>query len=146
LRPLGKRPLGKVVARKMRGSHNRRQAIGCLRKHRARVASLPPRPAAQADDGEIVRRAASIGVEDIAAVLKEESTSRAIAEFGFYEFRRQLDYKAAEAGVEITVAEGPYPSSRLSSACGEGNQVSRSNGAAFAAGRARAAEPNTTAT
>ena len=48
--------------------------------------------------------------------------------------------------MEITVAEGPYPSSRLSSACGEGNQVSRSNGAAFAAGRASAAESNTTAT
>jgi transposase len=103
LRPLGKRPLGKVVARKMRGSHNRRQAIGCLRKHRARVASLPPRPAAQADDGD--RR-------------------RAIAVFGFCEFRRQFEDKAAEAGVEITVAERRFPSSRLSGACGARHRVS----------------------
>ena len=117
------RRLSKDVSRKMRGSHNRRKAIQRLRKHHARLVNLR-RDTLHKLTTEIVRRVASVGVEDVADILEEESMSRAIAELGVYEFRRQLEYKAAEAGVEITVAKQPYPSARLCSACGDLNQVS----------------------
>jgi putative transposase len=37
---------------------------------------------------------------------------------GFFEFRRQLDYKAAQRGGMIVVADRWYPSSKTCSACG----------------------------
>ncbi len=116
------RRLSKDVSRKTRGSHNRRKAIQRLRRHHARLADLR-RDALHKLTTAIVRRAASVGVEDVADILGEESTSRAIAELGFYEFRRQLEYKAAEAGVEITVAEKLFPAARLCSACGETHRL-----------------------
>ena len=118
------RRLSREVSRKMRGSNNRRQAIQRLRKHHARLASVR-RDTLHKLTTEIVRRVACIGIENVADILEEESTSRAIVEFGVHEFRRQLEYKAAEAGVEIAVAERLFPSSRLCSACGDRNQVSR---------------------
>lgn len=117
------RRLSKDVARKTRGSHNRRKAIRRLRKHHARLVRLR-RDTLHKLTTEIVRRVASIGLEDVVSVLEEESTSRAIAVLGLYEFRRQLEYKAEEAGVEVTVAERLFPSARLCSACGDRNRVS----------------------
>ncbi|MCY4661959.1 MAG: transposase [Acidobacteria bacterium] len=115
------RRLSKDVSRKVRGSHNRRKAIQRLRRHHARLANLR-RDALHKLTTAIVRRVASVGVEDAADVLGGEATSRAVADLGFYEFRRQLEYKAAEAGVEITVVEKLFPSSRICSACGETHQ------------------------
>ena len=74
---------------------------------------------------EIVRRAASVGIEDLAGVVEDGRTSRAVADLGIYEFRRQLEYKAAEAGIELTVADKQFPASSLCSACGERNQDSK---------------------
>ena len=89
---------------------------------------------------------ASIGVGDVTDILKQESTSRAIAGLGVYEFRRQLEYKAAEAGAEITVAERPFPSARLCKRLRRsGPKFRRRDGVACAAGGASATEPNTTA-
>ena len=72
---------------------------------------------------QIVRRTANVGIEHPAGVLDRDGMSRAIAAMGFYEFRRQLDYKAAEAGVEIAVTDREFPSSRLCGACGEPNRI-----------------------
>jgi putative transposase len=38
---------------------------------------------------------------------------------GFYEFRRQLDYKAPIAGAHVIVADRWFPSSKRCSLCGE---------------------------
>ena len=114
------RRLSKDVSRKTRGSHNRRKAIQRLRKHHARLVNLR-RDTLHKLTTEIVRRVASIGIEDVASVPEEELKERAIAELGLYEFRRQLEYKAREAGVETTVAEGVFSSSRSCCACGDRN-------------------------
>lgn len=116
------RRLSKDVARKMRGSKNRRKAIQRLRRHHARLVSLR-RDAIHKMTTEVIRRVACIGIEDIGEVLEEEWRSRAIAELGPYEFRRQIEYKAAEAGVKITVAARLFPSARLCSACGERDRL-----------------------
>ena len=98
------RRLSKDVSRKMRGSSNRRKAIARLRKHHARLVNLRHDVLHKLTTG-IVRRSANVGIEHPASVPGGEGTSRAIAAMGFYEFRRQLEYKAAEAGVEIAVAD-----------------------------------------
>ena len=44
--------------------------------------------------------------------------SRAVADVGMFEFRRQLEYKAAMQGARIVVANQWYPSSKTCSDCG----------------------------
>ena len=116
------RRLSKDVSRKKKGSHNRRKALERLWRHHARMVNLRG-DALHKLTTEIVRRAASVGIEDLAGVVEDGRTSRAVAELGIYEFRRQLEYKAAEAGVELTIAHKDFPASSLCSACGERNRV-----------------------
>ena len=51
-------------------------------------------------------------------MLKNRRLSRAIADVGMYEFRRQLTYKAAKAGCEVKVVSRWFPSSKTCSSCG----------------------------
>ncbi len=44
--------------------------------------------------------------------------ARSIGDMGFFEFRRQLEYKAAMRGGEVVVADRFYASSKTCSACG----------------------------
>ena len=85
------RRLSKDVWRKMKGSHNRRKAIRRLWRHQTRMANLR-REVLHKLTTEIVRRAASIGIEALTDVFKNGRVFRAIAELGVYEFRRQPEY------------------------------------------------------
>ena len=44
--------------------------------------------------------------------------SKAVQRQGFYEFRRQLEYKCADKGIPLIIADRFYPSSKLCSCCG----------------------------
>ncbi len=72
-------------------SHNRRKAIRRLWRHQARMANLR-RDVLHKLTTEIVRRAASIGIEALTDVFKNGWVFRAIAELGVYKFRRQPEY------------------------------------------------------
>jgi putative transposase len=60
-------------------------------------------------------------IEDlhVSGMLANRHLSRAIADVGCYEIRRQLQYKAARYGTRIVLADRWYPSSKLCSACGQ---------------------------
>ena len=60
-----------------------------------------------------------IGIENlnVKGMMANDTLSRSISDIGFYEFRRQLDYKAALSG-EIVVVDRWFPSSKTCSACG----------------------------
>ena len=47
-----------------------------------------------------------------------DKLSKAIGRTGWYEFRRQLDYKAARTGRTVAAVSRWYPSSKTCSACG----------------------------
>jgi putative transposase len=68
----------------------------------------------------LVTRFDVIAIEDlhVAGMLKHHKLARAIADMGFGEFRRQLEYKAAQRGKTVIVVNRWYPSSKLCSACG----------------------------
>ena len=59
-------------------------------------------------------------IEDlnIKGMLKNRHLSRAIGEQGFYEIRRQLEYKCNWNGIELVIADRFYPSSKTCSCCG----------------------------
>jgi putative transposase len=51
-------------------------------------------------------------------MLGNRHLARTIADMGFYELRRQLDYKAAWRGGQVVLADRWFPSSKLCSGCG----------------------------
>ena len=61
-----------------------------------------------------------LGIEDlnIKGMLKNHKLARAISDMGFYEFRRQLEYKANWRGGIVVIADRFFPSSKLCSDCG----------------------------
>ncbi len=68
----------------------------------------------------LVERFDVIAIEDlnVAGMLKNHKLARQIADMGFGEFRRQLEYKAVRRGKTVLVVDRWYPSSKLCSACG----------------------------
>ena len=60
-------------------------------------------------------------IEDlnIKGMMKNKHLSDAIRKQGFYEFKRQLEYKCKFIGIELVVADRFYPSSKTCSQCGE---------------------------
>jgi len=52
-------------------------------------------------------------------MLKNHRLAQAIADGGFYEFRRQLEYKCQWYGSQLTVVDRFFPSSKTCSDCGE---------------------------
>lgn len=62
-----------------------------------------------------------IVIEDLSVsnMMKNKHLSKAISKQGFYEFKRQLEYKCKFRGIELVVADRFYPSSKTCSQCGE---------------------------
>ena len=51
-------------------------------------------------------------------MVANEKRARSINDIGFYEFRRQLEYKAARSGSTVVVVNRWFPSSKTCSICG----------------------------
>ncbi|XHR80939.1 MAG: RNA-guided endonuclease InsQ/TnpB family protein [Gloeotrichia echinulata GP01] len=69
----------------------------------------------------ISKNHAVIGIEDlnVSGMLANGKLSKAIADMGFYEFRRQLEYKSQLYGSKLVIVDRFYPSSKTCSSCGE---------------------------
>ena len=51
-------------------------------------------------------------------MIANRKLSSAISDLGFYEFRKQLEYKSAIYGTTIEIVDRWFPSSKTCSACG----------------------------
>ena len=70
---------------------------------------------------EIVKRKPSfICIEDlnVNGMMKNKHLSKAIQQQGFYEFRRQIEYKSNWNNIPVILADRFFPSSKLCSCCG----------------------------
>ena len=70
---------------------------------------------------EIIKRKPSfICIEDlnVSGMMKNKHLSKAIQQQGFYEFRRQIQYKSAWNNIPVIIADRFFPSSKLCSCCG----------------------------
>lgn len=59
-------------------------------------------------------------IEDlnVSGMMKNKHLADAIGKQGFYEIRRQLEYKCEWNGIELVIADRFFPSSKLCSCCG----------------------------
>ncbi|MGD1701264.1 RNA-guided endonuclease InsQ/TnpB family protein [Dapis sp. BLCC M229] len=107
------------VQKKEPGSKNRAKAVKKLARVHKKVADI------RADTLHklttwLAKNHSTIVIEDlnVSGMLKNHKLASAIADCGFYEFKRQLSYKCEWYGSELIIADRFYPSSQLCSQCG----------------------------
>ena len=115
----GLRRRSRALSRKAKGSRNHAKAKLKLARLHARIANIR-RDSLHQLSTSITRRFHTIGIEDlnVKGMLGNRHLSRAIADMGFYELRRQLEYKATWRGGQVVLVGRWYPSSKLCSCCG----------------------------
>lgn len=111
--------LSKQLSRKQKGSANREKAktklsrlhyqIGCIRKDFLHKLTT-----------DLVKRFDTICLENlnIKGMVKNSKLARSINDLVFYEFKRQLIYKANQWGKQVKEVARFYPSSKTCSNCG----------------------------
>lgn len=117
---LGKlRRLSRSLSRKVKGSNNRAKAKVKLARLHYRIACLRKYVLHQITT-HLVRNYSLIGAEtlNVKGMMKNRKLSRAIADVGFGEFRRQLDYKSKLYGSTVVWASQWFPSSKTCHECG----------------------------
>jgi putative transposase len=118
-RYLGKlRRLSRSLSRKVKFSAKWHRAVDRLARLYARIANIR-RDALHKATTAIVQQFTLAGIEDpnIRGMMANRRLARAIADVGAYQFRRQLEYKAAWHGSRIVVADPFFPSSKRCSVC-----------------------------
>jgi putative transposase len=55
---------------------------------------------------------------NVQGMMSNKYLSKAVQEQGFYEFRRQIEYKAEFKGIKVIIADRYYPSSKTCIKCG----------------------------
>jgi putative transposase len=117
------RRLSRSLSRKQKGSRNRRKAKAKLARLHARIANIR-QDALHKLTTDLTRRFHTIGIEDlnVRGMVRNRHLARSIADMGFFEFRRQLEYKAAMRGGQVVIADRWFPSSKTCSACGSVQQ------------------------
>ena len=119
------RRLSRALSRKKQGSQNRIKARKKLAKLHARISNIR-KDSLHKLSSDLTRRFERITIEDldVKAMMQNKWLSRRIGDMGFYEFKRQLRYKADMRGNEIREADRYYASSQLCSQCGRRRKIS----------------------
>lgn len=89
-----------------------------LAKHHARIANCR-RYFLQKTTTEISVKYANIRIEDlnVQGMAANHKLSAAISDLGFYEFRRELEYKSPIYGTRVEVVDRWFPSSKMCNRC-----------------------------
>ncbi|NET27325.1 RNA-guided endonuclease TnpB family protein [Okeania sp. SIO1I7] len=107
------------VNKKDPGSKNRRKGVKKLAKAHKKVADIRA-DALHKLTTWLAKNHSTIVIEDlnVSGMLKNHKLASAIADCGFYEFKRQLTYKCEWYGSKLVIADRFYPSSQICSHCG----------------------------
>lgn len=111
------------MARKKKGSvrwHKLKQKVGRLQ---AKIANMR-KDASHKLTTYLCKNYGHIAIEDlkVSGMMKNRKLARAIADCGWFEIRRQLEYKGKVYGAIIDVIDRWFPSSKTHSKCGYYNK------------------------
>lgn len=114
------RRLAHSLARKQKGSRNRTKAKGRLAKLHARTANIRL-DATHKLTRRLANEFGTIVIEDlnVSGMMKNHRLARSISDASFREVRRQLEYKCAERGKHLVIADRWFASSKTCSVCGK---------------------------
>lgn len=110
--------LSRSLSRKLKGSANRAKARTKLARLHLRIVDVR-KDALHKLTTRLATEYSTICIEDlnVRGMLRNHSRARSIADASFYEFRRQLEYKASMTGARVLVVDRFYPSSKTCSEC-----------------------------
>ena len=113
------RQLSKSLSRKKNGSKNREKAKMRLARMYLRVFNIR-QDTLHKVTSYLAKSHSKVVIEDlcVSGMMRNRRLARAIADVGFYEFRRQLEYKCRWYSSQLVVATRTFPSSKLCSGCG----------------------------
>jgi putative transposase len=111
--------LSRSLSQKQKGSNNRKKAKVKLSRLHYRIGNIR-RDAIHHLTAKVVDEFDIIAIENlhVSGMIKNRKLSRSIADMGFFEFRRQLEYKAEIKGKKIIVADRWFASSKICYVCG----------------------------
>lgn len=110
--------LQRNLARKQKGSKNRKKAHIKLARQHKKVVQIR-KDTIHKLTSWLAKNHSEIVIENlkVSGMLKNHRLASAIADCGFYEFRRQLEYKTEWYGAKLIIVDRFYPSSQLCSNC-----------------------------
>ena len=113
----------RLVSRRKKGSSNRKKAIFLVQRIHERIANLRDNSLHQLSK-TLTDRFSLIALENlnVKGMLSNSKLARTISDLGFYEFRRQLEYKSARRGGKVVIIDRWFPSSKKCSVCGSVNK------------------------
>ena len=111
--------LSKQLSRKQKGSNNRAKAKTKLSRLHAKISNIR-QDFSHKLTTQLVKSYDVICIENlnVKGMVQNRKLSRAISDLGFYEFKRQLIYKANQWGKIVKEVDRFYPSSKTCSNCG----------------------------
>ena len=114
----------RIVARRVKGSNNRRKAVRRVARLHYRVKCVR-NDAIQKATAAIAKRAAVIGVEslNVAGMMRNHHLAGSLSDSALSEFSRCLQYKVLWHGGQVIEADRWFPSSKTCSACGTVKQT-----------------------
>jgi putative transposase len=117
------RRLQQTLSRREKGSKNRGKVRRQIARLHYRIACIR-QDALHKLTTKLVRESDVIVIEDlnVKGMMRNGKLAKAIGDMGFFEFRRQLNYKSVIAGVRILVADRWFPFSKRCSICGKKHQ------------------------
>jgi putative transposase len=113
------RQFSKSLSRKKKGSKNSEKAKLRLARMYLRIFNIRQDNLHKLTT-YLAKSHSKIVIEDlcVSGMMKNRRLARAIGDVGFYEFRRQLEYKCQWYGSQLVVVPRTFPSSKLCSHCG----------------------------
>ena len=115
--------LSRIYSRKVNGSNNKHKAKIQLARNHAKIANLRKDTLHKITTYLCKNHAKIVEDLNVSGMLSNHKLAQAIlrlrsvqvADCGFHEFKRQLEYKAKKFGCEIIIADRFYPSSKTCS-------------------------------
>jgi putative transposase len=114
--------LQRSLSRKTKGSKNRGKAKRKVARLHYRISCIRQDALHKLTSG-LADNYQTVVIEDlnVRGMMANSKLSAAIADMGFYEFRRQLGYKIRMTGGKVIVADRFFPSTKKCSGCGNIN-------------------------
>lgn len=118
--------LQRALSRQKRGGQNYRKTRRKIARLHYRITNIRKDALHKATSAIVAKtkpdgeRPSVVVIENlnVSGMMKNHHLAQAIADVGFYEFRRQLEYKTMWHGEELVTADRFFPSSRLCPECG----------------------------
>ena len=111
--------LQRKLSKKVKHSNNWYKAVVKVAKQHRRVANIR-KDALDKLTTYLAKNHGTVVIEDlnVSGMLANHKLAKSIADQGFYEFRRQLEYKTQWYGSELAIVDRFFPSSKTCSNCG----------------------------